>query len=110
MKSGLRNAIWRSRAVAIIGLLIIVLALFSGLPGALRSTLFVVFGLLTLSFGIAGSRHKSYDDRSMAMAGQKQTEEEPLPTREEILEEEIIASPIVVEEVIMVDGNEVPEN
>lgn len=57
---GLRNALWRSRAVAIIGFLIILLVIFNGLPSALKSTLFVVLGLLTLSFGFAGSRHKSY--------------------------------------------------
>lgn len=57
---GLRNALWRSRAVAIIGFLIILLTIFNGLPGALKNTLFIVLGLLTLSFGFAGSRHKSY--------------------------------------------------
>ena len=62
IKSGIRNAIWRSRAVAIVGFLIMLLAIFPGLPSALKSTLFVVFGLLTLSFGFAGSRHKSYSE------------------------------------------------
>lgn len=61
-KIGLRNAIWRSRAVAIIGFLIMLLAIFDGLPGALKVTLFEVLGLLTLAFGFAGSRHKSYSD------------------------------------------------
>ncbi len=59
---GLRKALWRSRAVAIIGLVIMLLAIFNGLPGTLKNTLFVVLGLLTLSFGFAGSRHKSYVD------------------------------------------------
>ena len=59
---GLRNALWRSRAVAIIGFLVILLAIFGGLPSTLKSTLFVVLGLLTLSFGFAGSRHKSYSE------------------------------------------------
>jgi hypothetical protein len=62
MKSGIRKAIWRSRAVAIIGFLTMLLAIFHGLPAELRSTLFVVFGLLVMSFGLAGSRHKSYAD------------------------------------------------
>jgi len=59
---GLRNALWRSRAVAIIGFLIMLLAIFGGLPSALKSTLFIIFGLLTMAFGFAGSRHKSYSE------------------------------------------------
>jgi hypothetical protein len=59
---GLRNALWRSRAVAIIGFVIILLSIFNGLPSSLKTTLFVVLGLLTLSFGFAGSRHKSYSE------------------------------------------------
>ncbi|MCX6713127.1 MAG: hypothetical protein NTY66_02890 [Candidatus Vogelbacteria bacterium] len=62
MKSALHRALWRSRAVAILGFLIMVLAIFPGLPIKLKYTLFEVFGLLVLSFGLAGSRHKSYAD------------------------------------------------
>jgi flagellar biosynthesis component FlhA len=72
-KIGLRNAIWRSRAVAIIGFLVMLLAIFPGLPSTLKNTLFVVFGLLTLSFGFAGSRHKSYSDPEIIKA--KEVEE-----------------------------------
>ena len=61
---GLRNALWRSRAVAIIGFLVMLLAIFNGLPSTLKTTLFVVLGLLIFAFGFAGSRHKSYSDDS----------------------------------------------
>jgi len=60
MKSGLRNAIWRSRAIAIVGFVTMLLVIFPGLPGALKATLFFVFGFLAFVFGLAGSRHKSY--------------------------------------------------
>lgn len=65
--TGLRNALWRSRAIAIIGFLIIILSIFNGPPGVLKTTLFIVLGLLTMSFGFAGSRHKSYSEPEVIM-------------------------------------------
>lgn len=65
--NSIRKALWRSRAVAIIGFLIIILSIFNGLPGALKTTLFIVFGFLTLSFGFAGSRHKSYSEPEIVL-------------------------------------------
>lgn len=62
---GIRNAIWRSRAVAIVGFLIMFFVILPGLPSALKGTLFAIFGLLTFSFGLAGSRHKSYSDAEL---------------------------------------------
>ncbi len=58
----MKNAIWRSRAAAILGFLVIVLAVFAGLPRVLKGTLFVVFGFLIMVIGLAGSRHKAYSE------------------------------------------------
>jgi len=93
----IRNAIWRSRAVAIIGFLVMFLAIFPGLPSALENTLFVVFGLLTLSFGLAGSRHKSYAEPGMIQVKVMETEEpqvieQSVPVQEIGGEEEIVIS------------------
>jgi len=81
MKKGIQNAIWRSRAVAIIGLAIIILVIFPGLPAPLKGTLFVIFGLISMSFGLAGSRHKSYDDDYLALLADqtKKTDSDIVP-------------------------------
>lgn len=61
MKHVVKTAVWRSRAVAIIGFLIMFLVVFPGLPSALENTLFMIFGLLVFAFGFAGSRHQAYE-------------------------------------------------
>src|SRR5680860_238620 len=76
----LRNAIWRSRAVAILGFIIIILAIFKSLPSPLKTTLFIVLGLLILAFGFAGSRHKSYSEPEEVLT----TEVEDTMTNEQI--------------------------
>lgn len=95
MKQSLHKAIWRSRAVAIIGALIMLLAIFQGLPGALKGTLFVIFGLLTFAFGFAGSRHKSYVDET------KPVVIEAVEVIPEVAEESVI--PLEITEVTVVE-------
>lgn len=92
----IRNAIWRSRAISIIGFLIILLVIFNGLPGTLKNTIFIVFGLLTLSFGLAGSRHKSYAEPEKVV---EQTAEDPLATEQifPVVEEDPIGVEIPVQ-------------
>jgi len=52
----MRHAIWRNRATAILGGLVFLLALFSGLPGRLDRILYLVLGLVVMLLGFAGSR------------------------------------------------------
>jgi len=90
---GIRNAIWRSRAVAIVGFLIMFFVILPGLPSALKATLLAIFGLLTLSFGLAGSRHKSYSDADLLAEHSKDNDgiksEISIPAIEEKIEEGI---------------------
>lgn len=51
-----RKSFWRSRATAIFGAIIVFLALFSGLPGWLERPLYLILGLLIVTFGLADSR------------------------------------------------------
>ena len=92
MKSGLRNAIWRSRAVAIVGFVTMLLVIFPGLPGALKATLFFVFGFLAFVFGVAGSRHKSYSGEARLKVIEQveviETAEEDIPIL--VLEETVV--------------------
>lgn len=85
MKTAFQRALWRSRAVAIVGFLVMLLAIFSGLPRVLEDTLFVVFGFLTLSFGLAGSRHKSYAEEEAVKKAESVVEiKESVPAVEEM--------------------------
>lgn len=104
MKLGIRNAIWRSRASAIIGFLIIFFVIFPGLPAALKSTLFVVFGFLVLVFGLAGGRHKSYSDPEAVTP----TEQETFPA-ENVVPEETPVDEARVETVIIDETEETEE-
>lgn len=52
----MQNIIWKNRANAILGFLVLVLAIFPGVPGTLKTTFFIVLGLLITIFGFAGSR------------------------------------------------------
>jgi len=50
------KSVWRSRTIAILGGLVIFLALFSGFPGWLEKPLYFLLGLFIVIFGLAGSR------------------------------------------------------
>lgn len=50
------TSIWRSRASAILGAVILAVALFSGFPGWLENFVYVVASLAIVVLGIAGSR------------------------------------------------------
>ncbi|MDO8183807.1 MAG: hypothetical protein Q7T49_02385 [bacterium] len=50
------KSVWRSRTIAILGGLVIFLALFSGFPSWLERPLYFILGLLIVIFGLAGSR------------------------------------------------------
>ena len=52
----MRNAIWRNRATAILGGLVFLLALFSGLPGRFDRMIYLLLGLVIMFLGFAGSR------------------------------------------------------
>jgi len=52
----MKNIIWRSRAAAWLGL-VIVLVPFSGLPENFKNIIFVVLGLLIALFGFAKSHY-----------------------------------------------------
>ncbi len=50
------KSVWRSRTIAILGALVVFLALFSGFPGWLERPFYFILGLLIVIFGLAGSR------------------------------------------------------
>lgn len=54
----MRNAIWRNRATAILGGLVFLLALFSGLPGRFDRMIYLALGLIVMLLGFAGSRSR----------------------------------------------------
>lgn len=52
----MRHAIWRNRATAILGGLVFLLPLFSGLPGRFDRLIYLILGLIIMLLGFAGSR------------------------------------------------------
>ena len=54
----MRNAIWRNRATAILGGLVFLLALLSGLPGRFDRMIYLLLGLVIMLLGFAGSRSR----------------------------------------------------
>ena len=50
------TSIWRSRASAILGAVILIVALFSGFPGWVEGFIYVLASLAIIALGIAGSR------------------------------------------------------
>ncbi|MCE9629073.1 MAG: hypothetical protein K8Q91_03710 [Candidatus Vogelbacteria bacterium] len=53
----MHNIIWRNRASAILGLMIIVLP-FTGFPSVIKTSLFVILGAIIALFGFTGTRHR----------------------------------------------------
>ncbi|MBP9855961.1 MAG: hypothetical protein KBC48_01480 [Candidatus Pacebacteria bacterium] len=61
-----RKNFWRNRAIAIFGFLIVLLTLFSGLPGWIETPLYFILGLLITIFGLAGSQRDPATDSTLA--------------------------------------------
>lgn len=56
----MKNALWRSRAVAILGFIVILLLIFPGLPSTLKTSFLLALSFAITCLGLAGSRHKAY--------------------------------------------------
>lgn len=54
----MHTIIWRNRASAILGLLIMILP-FTGFPGLVKDSLFVVLGAMIALFGFTSTRHRT---------------------------------------------------
>jgi len=48
------RSVWRSKATALLGAVVVLLALFSGFPGWLERGLYFLSGILIVIFGLAG--------------------------------------------------------
>ena len=93
MKLNFHNAIWRSRAIAILGFVIMLIIIFPGLPSALKTTFLLALGFAITGLGFAGSRRHAYvstDESEMLIAA----EEKPVPPAEG-------TEPVVIEEAIV---------
>ncbi len=55
----MRNIIWRNRASAILGLMIVLLAFIDGFPEAIKTFFFIVLGGLIALFGFTSNRYAS---------------------------------------------------
>lgn len=53
----MHTILWRNRASAILGLMIIVLP-YTGFPSVIKTTLFVILGAIIALFGFTGTRHR----------------------------------------------------
>jgi len=58
----MKRIIWRNRASAILGLLVVVVAIFEGPSTWLRSLILVILGLLIAIFGFARTNQLSRSD------------------------------------------------
>ena len=56
----MKNALWRSRAVAILGFIAMLLLIFPGLPSPLKTSFLLALVFAVTCLGLAGSRHKAY--------------------------------------------------
>ena len=61
----MRNIIWRNRASAILGLMIILLALIDGFPESVKTIFFLILGGLIALFGFTSNRYASEIDEYM---------------------------------------------
>ena len=86
----MRHIIWRNRASAILGLLIIIIP-FTGFPESLRTALIVLFGLLIVIFGFARESTSGFSYNQEAVT-------EPRLDLNSDSESEMGAGPIMVEE------------
>lgn len=82
----MRHIIWRNRASAILGLLIMIMP-FTGFPESLRTALIVLFGLLIVVFGFSreSASGYSYNQESPEIS-------EPATQTSEELKEEVYLS------------------
>ncbi len=55
----MRNIIWRNRASAILGLMIMLLAFINGFPDGIKTFFFIVLGGLIALFGFTSNRYAS---------------------------------------------------
>lgn len=62
----MKNAIWRSRAVAILGFFILALAWVPGLPVEIKLLTLGLLGIAVMTFGFIGSRAYAYRERTFA--------------------------------------------
>jgi hypothetical protein len=62
----MKNAIWRSRAVAILGFFILLLAVLPGLPVSLKNIIFVILSLAVIVLGFIGGKAGSYDNQNLS--------------------------------------------
>lgn len=101
----MRHIIWRNRASAILGLLIMIIP-FTGFPESLRTALIVLFGLLIVIFGFARESTSGFSYNQEATT-------EPRPDLDSESESEVEPDPVMVEEetvVITSDQNEEVED
>ena len=98
MKVNFHNAIWRSRAVAILGIIALLILIFPGLPSPLRTTFLIALTLATTCLGLAGSRHRAY------RAVEPNSEEAVIKNQPAGFSEE--AEPVYSEETIIVSTPE----
>jgi type III secretory pathway component EscV len=78
----MQNIVWKNRANAILGFFVLILAIFPGIPGTLKTTLFIILGLLITVFGFAGSRLTGVTTIEKGLARRSETKK---PAEEEAL-------------------------
>ncbi len=88
----MHNIIWRNRANAVLGLVIALVALFSGFPDYIDTIILVVIGGLIFLFGFTGNRYvralyASSPSRTAYRAEESFAESGPAPKAEEVSSE-----------------------
>jgi len=56
----MRAIIWRNRASAILGFLVVVVAFLEGLPQGFKTVVLVLLGLAIMVFGLSRGRNRDY--------------------------------------------------
>ena len=103
--SHMRHIIWRNRASAILGLLIMIIP-FTGFPEPLRTALIVLFGLLIVIFGFARESTSGFSYNQEAAV-------EPTPDWELASETEMTARPrpmVAEEETVAITSESADES
>lgn len=80
----MKSIIWRSRASALLGLLVIFIPLM-GIPSSMKTILLVILGMLIIVFGLAKSHYASgyAHDYEKALKNHSQTMEKGTDLNEE---------------------------